>query len=121
MGDTAFNDNKVSLSDFNEGSFQILRLHDYWNDCGRFARHGDFNQWKWTLDMIWLELVADAELSKKKEDYKKSLTLCDIRIEKSKNIKVKYYSLKKKQEFLKRLQDEVGKGARRSKYHEEIM
>jgi len=121
MENKTFNDSKISLSDFNEGGFQILRLHDYWNDCGRYARQGNFEQWKWTLDMVWLELSADAELSKRTEAYNKELNLSDKRIKLSKNKDQLYYSLMKKQQFLKRLQDEVGKGAKRSKYHEEIM
>ena len=121
LSDGNFSDKKVSLSDFNEGSFQILRLHDYWNDCGKFSRSGNFEQWRWTLDMAWLELSPDAEQSLKKDKYQKELMICDKRIELSQHKNQLYYSLKKKQEFLKRLQDEVGKGAKRSQYFEEIM
>ena len=56
-----FNDKKVALSEFNEAGYQILRLHDHWNDCSKFSRVGNYDMWKWTLDMIWLELSPDAE------------------------------------------------------------
>lgn len=115
-----FNDKKQLLSEFNEASYQILRLHDYWVDCAKFSRDGNFDRWKWTLDVIWIELCSDA-YKKNEERYKKELLICDTMINKSKNKAQLYYSLKKKQEFLKTLQDDVGKGSKRSEHFEDMM
>ncbi len=44
--DSGFNDNKKLMSDFNEGSFQILRLHNLWDECNRLSVNGNYNKWK---------------------------------------------------------------------------
>ena len=116
-----FSDRKVSLSDFNEGGFQILRLHILWCDCSKYSRRGMFDEWKWTLDNIWIELSPDVEKTRNPDAYKKEVVLRDKMISMSKTNNEIYYALKKKQEFLKKLQDDVGKGARRSDRFEEIM
>lgn len=107
-----FNDNKKLISEFNEAGFQILRLHEYWNDCGKYSRDGNYDKWKWTLDVIWLELYADA-IVKNEDKYVKELKLRDKMVELAKGKNQLYYALKKKQEFLKKLQDDVGKGGKR--------
>ena len=121
MSATEFSDNKISLSDFNEAGFQILRLHILWCDCSKFSRSGRFDEWKWTLDNVWLELSPDAEQTKNPDKYKKELKLRDKMIALSKTKNETYYALKKKQEFLKKLQDYVGKGTKRSHGYEQIM
>jgi len=116
-----FNDRKVSLSDFNEAGFQILRLHILWCDCSKYSRSGMYDEWKWTLDNIWIELSPDVERTKKPDSYKKELVLRDKMISIAKTKNETYYALKKKQEFLKKLQDDVGKGTKRSHGYEQIM
>lgn len=115
-----FNDKKQLLSEYNEAGYQILRLHDCWVDCAKFSREGSFDKWQWTLDVIWMELCADA-LKKNYDKYNKELNLCDKRISLAKNKLQKYYALKKKQEFLKILQDDVGKGSKRTEHFEDMM
>ena len=121
VGSNEFNDSKISLSDFNEAGFQILRLHILWCDCSKFSRSGRFDEWKWTLDNIWLELSPDVEKTKKPDTYKKEVKVRDKMIALSKTKNETYYALKKKQEFLKKLQDDVGKGTKRSHTFESIM
>jgi len=120
MFSTNFNDSKKLMSDFNEGGFQIYRLHNLWDECNRLSVSGKYQRWKFTLVRIWVELSADADKSDK-EKYTKELTLHDKRIELAKGKDQLYYALIKKEEFLKKLQDDVGKGSRRSSQYDEIM
>jgi len=125
MGDTTFNDSKIALSEFNEAQFQILRLHDCWNDCNRFIKQGNFDQWKWTLDVAWNELFPDVQKIKKKggkEWYLKEFSKCNKRIQIAKTKNQTYFALMKKHQFLKNLQDDVGKGSKRaSTYGDDLM
>ena len=118
-----YNDGKESLSDFNEASFQIQRLHNLWLDSCRYSREGNYHMWKWTLDRAWIELSPDA----KKKDHSKKTSFCrdvklyDKRIDLAKTNNQRYYALKKKEEFIRKLQDDVGKGSKRSDSFEDIM
>ena len=111
---TNFNDSKISLSEFNEAGLQIMRLHDCWNDCKSYIKNGKYDKWKWVLDAIWVELYPDVIHSKKGDGYIKQYNLCNKRIIISNNKNQLYFALVKKQEFLKKLQDDVGKGSKRS-------
>jgi len=118
---TGFNDNKIALSDYNEANLQILRLHDLWNDCNRFSRNGNYDKWRFTLDRIWIELSADAE-KRNWDKYYKQHQAFNALLRKNQKHKIKYYFLLNRvEEFLKKLQDDVGKGTKRSQMFEEIM
>ncbi len=118
-----FSDNKISVSDYNEAGFQILRLHELWNDCNRLSVKGFYDSWRFKLDRIWIELSADAK-KKNEKKYSELLKYYDLKIEislkKNKRDEI-YSSLKNKEQFLKQLQDDVGKGAKRSEHFEDIM
>ncbi len=111
-----FKDGKESLSDLNEASFQIQRLHNLWLDCCRYSREGNYHMWKWTLDRVWIELSPDAKKkdSNEKTKFCKDVLLHDKRIELARTNDQRYYALKMKEEFLRKLQDDVGKGSKRS-------
>jgi hypothetical protein len=117
---SSFNDSKKFISDFNEGALQIMRLNYLWQQCNNYASQGLMEEWKWKLDRIWIELSADA-YKKDKIYYSLKLKLINKKIQKAKDKDELYVYLQKKEIFLKQLQDEVGKGSKRSQTFENIM
>lgn len=98
-------------SSYNEAGYQILRLHDSWVKCNQFRRHGDFNGWKWELDIIFSELYTDIKNRTKKgeEFFKKDKEYREL-IAKANKPNTIYNALFERHNFLKTMQDEVGKG-----------
>ena len=105
-------DNEKSV--FNEAAFQIT--------CNNALQNGNMKGYRWGLECIGLELVADAlrvkgtdiedldDLDKQNPIINKMSEL-DKNIEANKNNPEKYFlALKKKHTFLKALQELGGKG-----------
>jgi len=112
-------DKKKLMSDFNEAGFQILRLHESWQNTNTKSSRGDLDNWKWTLDSIWRELAADFT-DDKKVHLKIKVLNHKIGIAKTKD--QLYWSLDKKHIFLKELQEAAGKGGKKSAdYHNDSM
>lgn len=116
------------VSKFSSGINIILRLDSLWRDTHSYSRNGKYILWNLTLDRIWLELCRDLEgdefekQEKKFKEFEEKLqeqmpisdnepegfkkhTTEDIK----KRNKV-YNILIKKQIFLARLENELGKG-----------
>ena len=99
-----------AISKYNEAGLQILRLHDYWSQCEEYAEQGKLISWKWKLDAIWRELVADVNRQK---ECKKIININNSiknKISKAKTRSELYYELNRRHEFLKIVQNKVGKG-----------
>ena len=113
---------KELTSDFNEAKFQIYRLHILWLNCNTLSQLGKLTEWKWKLDTIWRELSTDAKqkdnTNKNKDNFKKIQELNDKIAEAKGNSKL-YNTLQEKEIFLRCLQDEVGKGSKKSSREEE--
>lgn len=125
-------DNKVSK--YSSGVNIIMRLDELWKDTHRHARTGLFKLWNLDLDRIWLELSRDLKEVKTKEhdsfdeieslfnDFNTSIMkLGNISDEEKPGFKkmeqsdIKkreqfYNLLMKKQLFLARLENKLGKG-----------
>jgi len=129
-------DEKELTSDFNEAKFQIYRLNNLWASIQLLFQLGDFINIKWKLDSIWGELSADArEKDGYKKDYigwvtegiknpKSYLFLnkkLKLDIAKAINRHETYATLRERESFLRCLQDDVGKGAKRSSSDEDDM
>ena|SRR3990167_10518879 len=115
---------KELTSDFNEAKYQIYRLHLDLLDCRSYAKKGNLINWKWVLDHIWLELAADARTKDSKDleknKYFKRIEELNKEIAKNENDRDKLYkALQEKEMFLRFLQDDVGKGSKRSSTDEE--
>jgi len=101
------------LSKYNEAALQIQRLHNLSNEIKQCANSGDFWGWFFRLDRYWEELYADAK--KRTDDpagtlkQHKYLRLKAL-IAANENRTEWYNSLIKRTEFMKELQDKVGKG-----------
>lgn len=120
-----YDEKKELISDFNEAKFQIFRLHDLWQGCNAAATVGNLSLWKWKLDCIWRELSPDAKKrddsgSKYCEEIKK-LNSDITTAQRSRNDGKLYQALSEKEEFLRQLQDDVGKGSRRRSTDEDLM
>lgn len=116
--DNDYSDKKELLSSFNEAKFQIIRLHSLWQKCNTLSQTGQLTRWKWDLDTIWRELSPDAlAIDKNKEDkekYSTKIKELNENIAKSKGKDDIYQALQEKEIFLRCLQDEVGKGSKRT-------
>lgn len=118
------NNNNINapISAFNEAGNQIARLDSLWNKANNFHTQGDLMNWRWTLEVIWLELYSDAvnindDLNKNNYVITNKATnkLISTAVNNN-NRKALYNLLSYKHSFLKQLQNLVGKG---SSYREE--
>ncbi len=98
------------ISKYNEASLQIMRLNGLWIKAETAINEGRIIDWKFLLDSIWRELYADVLRLKDTEVVKKRNIFVRYQIAKSKTRDELYISLNARHEFLKGLQDSVGKG-----------
>ncbi|KKN59029.1 hypothetical protein LCGC14_0545840 [marine sediment metagenome] len=101
------------VSRYNEAGMQIMRLHELWLKAELYANRGLLIKWKFILDSVWRELYSDVkrkedveskEFIKENNKLKKSISEC-------KTLSSMYIALDERHQFLKSLQDSVGKGA----------
>jgi len=117
-------------SKFSSGLNIVMRLDELWKDSHTHARNGLYSKWNLDLDRIWLELSRDykeedegwTEKEKKFNEFdteiKKQKGFHDKKPEGFKKIEQEivdkrdevYKILMKKQLFLARLENELGKG-----------
>ena len=99
-------------SKYNEASLQILRLNNFWVKIEDCVNAGELMKWQNLLDSIWRELRADVNHLKEPEKtirmnkylkLKVLISASETRTEWNKD-------LNERHEFLKQLQDKVGKG-----------
>jgi hypothetical protein len=97
-------------SAYNEALLQIARLDAFWVRAEIYANSGLFKKWQFIQDSIWRELKADVL---RKQESKKLISK-NIELKKkiadSKNRTEFYNALDERHQFLKHLQDLVGKG-----------
>ncbi|KKK70569.1 hypothetical protein LCGC14_2922680 [marine sediment metagenome] len=99
------------ISRYNEAGMQIIRLHELWLKAELYANRGLLIKWKFILDSIWRELKADIirqdnskNIISNNNEFKKTISEC-------KTISSFYVALDERHQFLKEMQDTVGKGA----------
>lgn len=118
------------ISKYNSGVAIQIRLDLVWKDANDHSRKGDFTKWNNDLDVVWRELARD--ISTKDWDIKKKeLEKFDTDISNIGNAAVEppkgfqkidpkvwkkrdelYKLLVEKELFLKRLENELGKGTK---------
>ena len=118
---------EIHKSKYNSGVAKEIRRNDLWKDANYHSRSGQFVKWNEDLDTIWRELCADLknDFTKREEEFKKFDTeLTKIgRIEDNSSNgfaeldktfydkRDKHYKeLMNKEVFLRRLENELGKG-----------
>lgn len=129
-------ENAFIKSKYSSGVNIILRLDTLWKDTHLHSRLGSFEQWNSDLDRIWLELARDLfekkELNKESDNFNKVKEIFigyDDELKKTGNFKdtaprgfkklsdddvknrsKQYDILMRKQLFLARLENYLGKG-----------
>ena len=124
-------------SKYNSGMSIIMRLDELWKDVNKHSRQGSFSKWNADLDRVWCELARDLK-PEEYDDKKKSFDNFDFTIgnlgtfeddandtftpltnEQIKKRNNQYHSLMEKELFLRRLENELGKGTAWSDESEE--
>ncbi len=109
-------------SDFNEAKLQVFRLNNSWERFSNAIRSGNLIGVKganWELDDVHGELSHDEELKDEsregEERYSHKIKKLNDLIAENKDSDDKLYMiLRMKARILRRLQDEAGKGSKRS-------
>lgn len=110
---------------YNEGMFQIQRLHYLWAQANNQSRMGEYKRWLMTLHTIWRELSRDAlkkesgkltpgdyaEVARDNKWFAEYRTLNNT-IAKASDLESYYASICDLEIFLRSLQDAVGKGGK---------
>lgn len=97
------------VSEFNEMSMHLQRLHNIWLRCRNFRSAGRLIDWKWELDSAQIELswdIEELEMKKQFEDIDYDI----MRAESNCLFKTLYIKLKDKEMLLRHVQQKCGKG-----------
>lgn len=119
---------ETKISKYSSGVNQLKRLDSLWIDVNNHSRNGSFGKWNADLDRIWCELARDL-IATKYEIRKKALEKIETELFKKGNFNDKapegfedpsetiikkrdhqYKQLMEKELFLRRLENELGKG-----------
>lgn len=114
-----YSDKKTLVSEYNEASFQIIRLHSLWTKANNYSMQGNLIGLKWVLDRVWIELSADAK--GKKGDYEEGIKELNKKIALAQTNPRLYNALQDKEIFLRCLQEDVGKGGKKREEFEDMM
>ena len=117
-------DNEEKISKLNSGGLINLRLDTLWKDAHKHSRAGLYSSWSADLDCIWSELGGeyDKDSNEQKEFDTININLLSVRNWKTNigfrkfdiNDKLEmtrqYILLRRKEMFLRRIQNKQGKG-----------
>jgi len=112
-----FDEKKDVFSEFNEAKFQIIRLHDSYMRIRQARRSGNFSAYKWELDCLWDELSSKAIM--KSEKYLDDIQALDQKIAQSTKKEALYDALRRKERYLRLIQEDVGMGGKLKDMDEE--
>ncbi len=99
------------VSRYNEAAMQIMRLHELWLKAELYANRGLLIKWKFILDSVWRELYSDVQRQSDSKKIIKDNKKLKQAISKCKIMSSLYTALNERHEFLKEIQNSVGKGA----------
>lgn len=110
-------------SKYNSAISQLYRMDELWRDSHRHSRAGNLKEYNSDLDRVWLELAGDLKPVNKKDraiilEYKDfNFKIAELnglltmkRISLSNFSEKLYQLLMEKELFLRRMQNELGKG-----------
>ena len=98
------------VSKYNEAGLQIMRLHNLWVKIEEHINKGEQKSWRFLLDSVWRELFADVYHLENPDVYIATNKLLKLKIAHAKDKEEEYELLNERHQFLKKLQDQVGKG-----------
>ncbi len=112
-------DKKDERSTYNEASFQIARLNNHWERCHTFKTSEQLEKWALELSSAWTELSVDAKKLKGRKEkdniYFKQMNFLtkhiNIRLNNG-NYMEAFHILEMKEQLLRQIQDESGKGSK---------
>lgn len=126
--------NSGFTSEYNEASFQIMRLNEIWVACRRSREKGNLESVRWILDSAELELCNDVKrvdgsnnegFGFKLKEVNKKIEDCLKVSSKTEDIKKKfsdyYAALKEKESLLREVQEAAGKGTKLKSSDEDEM
>jgi len=94
------------VSKYNSAIAQLYRIDALWIKAHRSAIGGDLLGWNWVLDRIWCELAANVKDDKVKIFNDFVVEISDIKGKKD----ILYHVLLRKEIFLRKIQNDQGKG-----------
>lgn len=122
-----YEDGEYKTSKYNSGLAQIQRIDSLWKDIHNQVKKGDYFEWNQILDIIWRELAGDLPDKSREESDMNDMNLKIAQagsifkptqpgFNPISNIDRKKYAgqyllLNKKEIFLRRLQNKLGKGS----------
>jgi hypothetical protein len=107
----------VQLSQFNSAAQGISRCHEIKLKCIEYRRKGNLAAWNYELDNFWLELCGDKNLAKTSPNaINKMKQFWENYAQAQKNRAKTYLVLLEKEQWLRILEDRLGKG---NKYQKE--
>jgi hypothetical protein len=114
-----YSDTISKTSKFNGAISQLYRLDALWKDTHIHSRSGEMEKWNWDLDRVWAELAGDFDdespNNKNFEAINEEIGSLKGKYNKGEYNKLIFYNLyyavlNKKEVFLRRLQNKLGKG-----------
>ncbi len=96
----------LKISKYNSAVSELTRIDFLFQAGNNWKSQGRYDKWNEKLDTIWMELAADGT----KAHYKKFDIYTRLIIRNFSNKQRLYHILMKKQIFLKKLQNDLGKG-----------
>lgn len=100
-------DSSSKYSKYNAAVAQLYRLNDLWETCHLHSKAGSLGAWNTVLDCIWRELAADAS----PEHFTKFNNFSKAIIKNRNHRNLLSGTLANKEIFLRKLQNEEGKGS----------
>ncbi len=112
MVETGYEEQSSEISQYNEASLQILRLHEFWLKAEQYSNRGILIKWKFILDSIYRELSSDIDkMNDSKEIIKRDIEIRK-KIAQANKSSILYHLLDQRHRLLKEIQDKAGKGSK---------
>lgn len=110
MTEGEYGSSTLQRSKLNAGGLDLIRLHNIWERCHVAKRSGRLSNWNDELDCAWTELAGDLDPKSNKELFDQYNLLIKLIVKYRRDKVILNQILMRKQIFLKRLQNKLGKG-----------
>jgi hypothetical protein len=102
------------LSQYNSAAQEVIRIDDLYKRIHAYRRNGNLKAWNYELDSLWEELGADKNVAPSDDAILMRFIVLYSKANKN-NRPLIYQILIKKELFLRRLQNRIGKGSKYQK------
>lgn len=104
------NQTEFTPSQYNGAMQEVQRIHELYQKIHEYRRRGNLKSWNYELDALWEELGADKNVNT--DDEAKFYKFHTEYAKYKNNTAMTYQILLRKELFLRRLQNRLGKGSR---------